>query len=77
MAQSKKEAALALLFSQKGVKIEDVKFFIGGASSASEEAVWGELHSAFVQEKEGKARVTTSFHDPAEIKSGREFLLSL
>ena len=77
MSDSKKDAALALLFEQPGVTIRDVKFFKGALSNASEEDFWGEVNSALEQERDGTATVSKVFVSKAKVINAREFLDSL
>lgn len=78
MAQSKKDEVIALLFERDNEKVHDIKFFVGTQSSlVPEDRLWGEILSALIQEREGTARISTSFTDPARIQSGREFLKTL
>jgi len=75
---SKKDAALSLLFERGGATIEDVKFFVGDeVGSSTEEDVWGQIHSALVQERMGTATITTKFEDPAKLVDAETFLCSL
>jgi hypothetical protein len=75
---SKREEALSLLFEQPGVTVEDVKFFVGvSVQSATEEDVWGQIHSALLQERMGTATVTTNFKDLAVLVDAKAFLSGL
>jgi len=75
--KSKREAALSLLFGQVGEKVEDVKFFIGDSRSITEDDFWGQVHSALMQERMGKATISTTFADPAKPIDAKAFLNSL
>ena len=77
MSDSKKDATLALLFDQPGVTLKDIKFFKGTQSDASEEEFWGEVHSAFTQERDGTATISTSFVDDVRVIDAKAFLDSL
>lgn len=77
MSDSKKDATLALLFEQPGVTLADIKFFKGSKSDASEEDFWSEVHSAFRQERDGTATISTSFADDVRIIDAKAFLDSL
>lgn len=76
--ESKREAALALLFEQGGQSVEDVKFFPGdGVQSATEEEFWGQVHHALMQERAGTATIGTTFKDTAKLVDVKAVLTGL
>ena len=74
---SKKDVALSVLFGQPGETVEDVKFFRGDSSSATEDDFWGEVHEALFQERMGSATVSEVVADNSKMVDAKAFLLSL
>ena len=77
MTGSMKEAALGLLLDQKGAVVEDIKFFKGDADSFTVEELWGQVHSALMQERMGTATISNEFVDGAVLVDAQAFLASL
>jgi hypothetical protein len=73
----KKDRMMSFLFGREGVVLRNIKFFRGDRELVSEEEFCHQVHSAVMQERMGKARVTPMFKDESPPISVREFIATL
>lgn len=72
-----KEQVMSFLFDQDGITLRNVKLFVGDQPAISEAELLRELHSAFVQERSGTAKVTRVFQDDRPTVDVERFLACL
>lgn len=77
MATREKERLISFLFERDDVCLINLKFFRGDRDVVSEEELCKQVHSAFLQEKMGRAIVSDRFQEEADTVDIREFIGTL
>jgi hypothetical protein len=72
-----KEQVFAFLFDQEGVKLRNIKLFVGDKDNVTEDDILAEMHQAFIQERMGTAKVSTVFEDDRPTVDVEKFLSQL
>jgi len=75
--QRKKDRMMSFLFGREGVVLRNIKFFRGDRDLVTEEEFCHQAHSAVMQERMGKARVSPEFQDDTPTVSVRAFVSTL
>ena len=77
ITRGKKNRMMSVLFGRDGVVLRNIKFFRGDRELVSEEEFCHQAHSAAMQERMGKARVSPMFKDETPAIGVRAFISTL
>jgi hypothetical protein len=71
------EQVMSFLFNQEGVVLRNVKLFVGDRPDITDADLVREMHSALVQERMRKAKVSAEYVDSRPTVNVESFLASL
>jgi|GEM_PF-4829559 len=77
MTDCAEDQVMAFLFNQEGITLRNLKLFLGEQPMISKDDICREMHSAFMQERMGTAKVSRTFEDLRPTVNVEEFLASL